>query len=115
LKPGARRSIERIAQVLERHPERSIIVEGFTDSTGDAGFNQRLSEERAESVKQALIDAGVAPGRILTRGYGEAFPVASNDTAAGRQLNRRVQIVLGTAAGTAAAGEGTAAAGGSPR
>jgi outer membrane protein OmpA-like peptidoglycan-associated protein len=104
LKPGGRQSIERIAQVMQRHPERRILVEGFTDSTGSDELNQKLSEQRAEAVRQALVQAGVPVYRISTRGYGEAMPVATNDTAAGRQLNRRVQIVLTPETGTASAG-----------
>jgi outer membrane protein OmpA-like peptidoglycan-associated protein len=110
LKPGGRQSVERIAQALQRHPERRIMVEGFTDSTGSEELNQRLSEQRAEAVRQALVQAGVPVYRITTRGYGEAMPIASNDTAAGRQLNRRVQIVL-SPEGTPSVGSGTPSTG----
>jgi outer membrane protein OmpA-like peptidoglycan-associated protein len=77
-----------------QNPDRTVMVEGFTDSTGSAAHNKDLSERRAASVAQALVSLGVPRERIGTRGYGEAFPVASNDTAANRQLNRRVEIVL---------------------
>jgi outer membrane protein OmpA-like peptidoglycan-associated protein len=77
-----------------------VSVEGFTDSTGSSAHNQQLSERRAASVAQALTSMGVPRERVVTRGYGEAYPVASNDTAANRQLNRRVEIVLSNAGQT---------------
>lgn len=94
LKAGGVRIVAKLGVYLEQNPQRKIAIEGFTDSTGGEDFNQRLSENRAESVKAALVNAGVSPDRISTRGFGESFPVAGNDTAAGRQLNRRVEIVL---------------------
>ncbi|MEJ5349062.1 MAG: OmpA family protein [Desulfosoma sp.] len=94
LKPGAYSEIERVAQVLNRYPETRIIVEGHTDSIGSLQYNQQLSERRAQSVKDALVNRGVNPARIDTIGYGETRPIASNETEAGRQLNRRVTIVI---------------------
>jgi outer membrane protein OmpA-like peptidoglycan-associated protein len=94
LKPGGRRAIDNLAQVLQKQPSQGIVIEGFTDSTGSADTNQRLSEARATAVKQALVERGIDPARIQTRGYGPAFPVASNETAVGRQLNRRVEVVI---------------------
>lgn len=94
IKPGSERSIQKIADFLKEHPERSILVEGFTDSTGPEEYNQKLSDERAQAVAEALVANGIEPERIQTRGYGEGYPVASNQTAAGRQLNRRVEIVI---------------------
>ncbi len=94
LKPGAERAMTKLAEFLRANPGRNISVEGFTDSTGADAFNQVLSERRARAVASALIARGVAPSRIETRGYGEAYPVATNDTPAGRQLNRRVEVVL---------------------
>ena len=70
------------------------MIEGFTDSTGSDGLNQRLSDRRADSVRTALLGMGMNSERITSRGYGEAYPVAGNDTAAGRQLNRRVELVV---------------------
>lgn len=103
LKPGAARAIERVARFMNEHPERDIAIEGFTDSTGSDATNQRLSEERAHAVRQALVANGVPANRIQARGHGEAFPIATNDTAAGRQLNRRVEIVIAPEAGGQAA------------
>src|SRR5471030_2017295 len=84
----------KLADVLTQNPERSVLIEGFTDSTGSAAHNLDLSQRRAESVRAALVGMGVAAGRVATKGYGEAYPVAANDTSGDRQLNRRVEIVL---------------------
>jgi outer membrane protein OmpA-like peptidoglycan-associated protein len=94
LKPGGMRTIDKLADILDQYPDRQIKVEGFTDSTGSAEYNQVLSDRRAQSVRNALVLKGIDPARIETRGYGEEFPKASNETAAGRQLNRRVEIVI---------------------
>ena len=94
LKPGGDKAIENLAQLMKRQPEREITIEGFTDSTGSEELNRRLSEQRAQAVKQALVGRGIEPQRIDARGYGPAFPVASNDTPTGRQLNRRVEVVI---------------------
>ena len=94
LKPGARRAVDNLAQFMERYPEREIAIEGFTDSVGAPEANRRLSERRAAAVKKALAARGIEPSRIDARGYGPAFPVASNETPTGRQLNRRVEIVI---------------------
>lgn len=87
-------NVRKLAEIMMQNPDRTVMVEGFTDSTGSAAHNKDLSERRAASVAQALASLGVPRERIGTRGYGEAFPVASNDTASNRQLNRRVEIVL---------------------
>lgn len=87
-------TVRKLAEVMMQNPDRTVSVEGFTDSTGSAAHNQQLSERRAASVARALTSMGVPPERVATRGYGEAYPVASNDSAANRQLNRRVEIVL---------------------
>ena len=94
LKPGAQRSIAKIAEFLRENPKRTIVIEGFTDSTGNAESNQLLSERRAQAVGAAVAAYGIERARIQTRGYGDMYPVATNDTAAGRQLNRRVEIVV---------------------
>ena len=94
LKPGAELMISKIATYLKEHPDRGIMVEGFTDSTGPEDYNMNLSKERADAVRNALVAHGIAAERIQTRGYGEGYPVATNDTTAGRQLNRRVEIVI---------------------
>jgi outer membrane protein OmpA-like peptidoglycan-associated protein len=88
------RTAQKLAGVLQQYPQRNVLVEGFTDSTGTAGHNQELSERRANAVRTALLEQGVAANRIAIRGYGESYPVAANETAANRQLNRRVEIVL---------------------
>lgn len=92
LKPGAQAEVARVAQVLNQYPQTTLVVAGHTDSTGAEDYNQKLSERRAESVKNALVGHGVAPGRITTVGYGPSQPVADNATPEGRQLNRRVEI-----------------------
>lgn len=99
LKPGGERAARRLADFLREFPERRIRVEGHTDSVGSAGYNQELSRRRAEAVKQAIVRRGITPSRIVTQGYGEQYPVASNDNEAGRQRNRRVEIVISDAEG----------------
>ena len=84
----------KLARVLEENPERTVLIEGFTDSTGSALHNQRLSENRATSVRRALQRMGVDRSRIAIRGFGESYPIAGNDTREDRQLNRRVEIIL---------------------
>lgn len=88
------RMAQRLATILQQNPKRAVLVEGFADSTGKTQYNQELSERRASAVRDALLEQGVARERISQRGYGESFPVAANDTAQNRQLNRRVEIVL---------------------
>jgi outer membrane protein OmpA-like peptidoglycan-associated protein len=94
LRPGGVRVVERLADFMREYPQRRVSVEGCTDSTGNAGFNQELSERRASVVRLALVDRGVDPGRIVARGFGKDYPVASNANAAGRQMNRRVEVVI---------------------
>ena len=88
------RMVQRLATVLQQNPKRTVLVEGYTDSTGSTQHNQELSERRATAVRDALQDLGVARTQVAVRGYGESYPVAPNDTASNRQLNRRVEIVL---------------------
>lgn len=92
LRYESRRDLDQVADILVRYPETTIIVAGHTDSIGDAGYNQRLSEYRAQSVANYLISRGVQPYRISAVGYGETTPVASNASEAGRQRNRRVEL-----------------------
>ncbi len=94
LTPNGVATVRKLAEVLVQNPERTVLIEGFTDSTGSDAHNQALSERRAGSVRDALLGMGVARERVAARGYGEAHPVAANDTAGNRQLNRRVEIVL---------------------
>ena len=88
------RTAQKLADVLQQNPNRNVLIEGYTDSTGTAPHNQELSERRAGAVRSALQEMGVAGGRVTARGYGQSNPVAANDTAQNRQLNRRVEIVL---------------------
>ena len=101
LKPGSQASIQRIAVVLTQYPQHQILVEGHTDATGSDDFNLQLSQDRANSVRGSLVAGGVEASRITAEGFGESRPVAGNDTAAGRQQNRRVEIVI-VGAGTVA-------------
>lgn len=94
LQPGAMNTVDRLAVFLSEYPDKTVLIEGFTDNTGTDAFNQGLSERRAASVESALIQAGVSPGRISTIGYGKARPIADNGTAEGRLRNRRVEIVI---------------------
>lgn len=98
LRPGARNNLQQVAQFLEKYPERSLEIEGHTDSTGDEEFNFNLSTERALAVKTALMTKGIDSSRITARGLGEASPVASNNIAEGRQRNRRVDLIFDRAA-----------------
>lgn len=99
LKPGGIQVVEELARFMKDYPERTVLIEGYTDSTGSKAYNQQLSEARARSVKQALVARGISASRIMIKGYGEQYPVASNETGAGRQLNRRVEIVISDAQG----------------
>ena len=103
LKSGAGRKMDQLAQFLVEHPDRRVQIDGFTDSVGTDSYNEELSQRRADAVKTALISRGVQPSRIGTEGYGKAYPVASNNDAGGRQLNRRVEVVIGGNNGSAIA------------
>lgn len=94
LKPGAYAEIDRLAKVLTNYPQTRVRVEGHTDSTGSPQYNQMLSERRAMAVRDALVQRGVDPRRIEVIGFGASQPVATNATEAGRQMNRRVTIVI---------------------
>jgi outer membrane protein OmpA-like peptidoglycan-associated protein len=94
LKPGGTDELGRVARVLNQYPQTNITVSGHTDSTGSEAYNQKLSEQRANAVKTALIGMGVNANRITAIGFGETRPVADNTNEAGRQMNRRVEIVI---------------------
>jgi len=111
LKPGAREKLAKISGIVLAHVGLSLQIEGHTDSVGGDDFNQQLSERRADSVRDFLAEQGVAPSSITARGFGKMQPVASNDTAEGRQRNRRVELVVngdaigGTASASAASSQ----------
>jgi len=88
---------QQLARFLQENPQRKVSIEGFTDSRGSEEYNQSLSERRADAVKTALLGLGISADRIVAQGFGEAFPVAENNTSAGQQLNRRVEIVISEA------------------
>ena len=103
LKPGAREKLAKVSGILLAHPGLTMQIEGHTDSVGSDGFNVKLSEQRADSVKDFLGEQGVSLSSITAQGFGKAEPVATNDTAEGRQRNRRVEIVVnGDSIGTSA-------------
>jgi outer membrane protein OmpA-like peptidoglycan-associated protein len=101
LSPGAGRNLDRLVEFLTDHPERMVQIDGFTDSVGTDSFNQDLSQHRADAVRYQLVSRGISSTRIATQGYGKAYPVASNSESSGRQLNRRVEVVIGSDNGTA--------------
>jgi outer membrane protein OmpA-like peptidoglycan-associated protein len=94
LNPGGMQQIARLSTYLAANPSQTVRIEGHTDSQGSATYNEALSQRRAASVRAALVAAGIDPARVTAMGMGEALPVASNDTAAGRQQNRRVEIII---------------------
>jgi outer membrane protein OmpA-like peptidoglycan-associated protein len=105
LKPEAREKLAKISGIVLAHPGLSLQVEGYTDSVGSDQVNQQLSERRADTVRDFLLTQGVAGSAVTAQGFGKANPVASNDTAEGRQKNRRVQLVVnGAEIGKAAPG-----------
>ena len=94
LKPGAKEKLAKISGILISHPGLTLEVDGHTDSVGSDAMNVKLSEQRADTVRAYLVSQGVAPDTITAHGFGKDQPVATNDTASGRQLNRRVEIVV---------------------
>lgn len=94
LKAGGARSVAKLAEFLQQYPQRNALVEGYTDSTGSESSNQALSSRRADAVRMALLGSGISGSRVATQGYGEAYPVAGNDSSGGRQMNRRVEVIL---------------------
>jgi outer membrane protein OmpA-like peptidoglycan-associated protein len=101
LNPGAGRKLDQLAQFLNEHKDRRVQIDGFTDSVGTDSYNEDLSRRRADAVKSALLVRGIDSSRISTQGYGKSYPVADNNDSGGRQLNRRVEVVIGSDDGTA--------------
>jgi outer membrane protein OmpA-like peptidoglycan-associated protein len=94
LLPGAVRTIDQLVEFLNKYPNRNILIEGHTDSVGGEIYNLGLSQRRADAVRSALISKGISAQRITTKGYGKKYPIAGNSTQAGRQQNRRVEVVI---------------------
>ena len=102
LKSGTNRTLDQLAEFLRDNPSRKVMIEGHTDSVGPDAYNQGLSEERAGSVRLALLDRGIGADRIRVRGFGESYPVATNESAEGRQRNRRVEVIISDETGNIA-------------
>lgn len=96
LKSAAAADLTKLSGLLARYPERSLVIEGHTDNVGSESYNQTLSQNRADSVKAFLLNQGIATNRMTAFGRGESAPVASNDSTSGRQMNRRVEIIIAT-------------------
>jgi outer membrane protein OmpA-like peptidoglycan-associated protein len=94
LSPDANKSVDKLAEFLKKYPKRDVLIEGHTDSVGKDDYNLALSRKRADSVKYKLMGDGVEDARITTVGYGEKFPLASNDTKDGKAQNRRVEVII---------------------
>ncbi len=94
MKPTARANLQSLAQSLDKYPGSDLLILGHTDSVGTDDYNQRLSERRAESVRAYLVQQKIPPTAVDAEGFGESRPVASNATPAGRQQNRRVELVV---------------------
>ncbi len=94
LKPGALNNLGKLVAFLNQYPDRNVTIEGHTDSVGSEEYNLSLSQRRADAVKSYLVHQGIAAARFTTAGLGEGSPVAGNDSAGGRQLNRRVEVII---------------------
>jgi OmpA-OmpF porin, OOP family len=94
LLPGAALNLDPLVEYLQGHPDSSVVIEGHTDSVGSSGYNQQLSQARAAAVRSYLVSRGIPMDRMIARGVGEDFPVASNENSGGRQQNRRVEITV---------------------
>lgn len=94
LKPEGERTVQKLSDFMREYDNYRVRVEGYTDSTGEADYNQALSQRRAEAVEDELRSDGIASDRIEVKGFGEQYPEATNQTSAGRQENRRVEIVI---------------------
>lgn len=94
VKPDGLKVLDRVSEIVRERSQKDVLVEGHTDNVGGAQMNQRLSEQRAAAVKQAMVERGVANGRIRTAGLGASRPIADNGTPEGRQANRRTEVTL---------------------
>lgn len=94
LKVGSTGNLNKLVAFLNRYPDRTVVIEGYTDSVGGEDYNQGLSERRADAVKSYLTGQGISSMRLSASGKGKNDPVAGNDSAAGRQQNRRVEVVI---------------------
>ena len=94
LRPGALRNLYPLVTFLQKDPERRVLIEGHTDNVGSDAYNLDLSQRRADAVRDFLLQNGVNAAQMSTRGYGKASPVAPNNTAEGRQQNRRVELII---------------------
>ena len=94
LKTGATTNLNKLVAFLNKYPDRTVAIEGYTDSVGSEDYNQGLSERRAESVKSYLAGQGIGSTRLSASGKGKSDPVAGNDSATGRQQNRRVEVII---------------------
>ncbi len=94
LKPGSLLRLRPVIAFLKAHPERTVVIEGHTDNVGGNAYNQSLSQRRADAVRALFLTQGISSEQVASRGLGEGFPVTSNNTDAGRQQNRRVQIII---------------------
>jgi outer membrane protein OmpA-like peptidoglycan-associated protein len=94
LRPLAREKLAKVAGIVSGHPGLRLDVEGHTDSVGGDDYNQRLSEQRGGAVRDYLTQQGMQLGSVTAKGFGKTHPVATNETANGRQQNRRVEIVI---------------------
>lgn len=100
LKSDANTNLSKLAAFLNKYPDRTVLIEGHTDTVGNEDYNKALSQRRADSVKVWLMKLGVKSDRLVTSGNGELSPVSSNDTASGRQLNRRVEVIIENSSAT---------------
>jgi outer membrane protein OmpA-like peptidoglycan-associated protein len=101
MKAAAAGNLDKLVAFLDEYPNRTVTIEGYTDSIGSPNYNQRLSQRRADSVKTYLVGQGIGSMRLVASGKGEAAPVAGNESADGRQQNRRVEVIIHNPAGAA--------------
>lgn len=94
VKPNAVNQLTQLGQIMAKYPTNHVVIGGHTDNTGSNAINEELSENRAEAVKSILLEQGVRPDQLVTQGYGESKPVASNTSNSGRAKNRRVELVI---------------------
>jgi outer membrane protein OmpA-like peptidoglycan-associated protein len=94
LESNTKANLDQLAQTLKKYDDTNVLVEGHTDNTGDDNYNMKLSDKRAEAVENYLVSQGVAKTRVTTKGYGESQPIGDNNTASGRQANRRVEVAI---------------------